>query len=304
MLESSQLMVISTLSKASSLSEVGEILGITQSAVSQNIKNLEQKVGFSIVSRQGKKMVLTPGGLKLAKLSSMYFQKFDNLIGEIQESENKVTGSLSIGTLFGLGKSWVASSMIEFAKQYPDLNINVSMDFPETLLKGFENHEFDCLILPENLTPAYCESKLLHKESASLVFSEKYSKLITKDITAKDMAQIPKIFFEQRDPLFYSWCKSKFKTIPRNTQPKFVINSFRQILQAVHEGLGVAVVPTHVLERSFYKDKVLTLENDFDIETFDFNFVYHADLKDSLKIEALYKVLRENSEAFSPTNEN
>lgn len=299
MFESSQLMIISTLAKASSLSEVGEILGITQSAVSQNIKSLEQKVGFSLVARQGKKMVLTPGGLRLAKLSGQYFKKMDELISDVQESENKVSGSLSIGTLFGLGKSWVASTMIEFAKAYPDLNIKVSMDFPETLLKGFENHDFDCLILPENLTPAYCESELLHQEKARLVFSKKFADKIHNKMSVKDMAALPKIFFQDRDPLFYRWCKSKFKALPRNMQPKFVINSFGQILQAVNEGMGVAVVPTHVLDRSFYRDKVLALGEDFDVQTFDFNFVYHSEFKDSLKIKQLYSMLKKGSEEIS-----
>ena len=51
-------------------------------------------------------------------------------------------------------------------------------------------------------------------------------------------------------------CKFKFGNIPRNISPRLVINAFGQMLQAVNQGLGIAVIPTHVLDRSFFKDKV------------------------------------------------
>ena len=58
MIENSQLQVLIALNQADSLSQAAEHLGITQSAVSQHIKNLELKVGFSIVTRQAFYLVL------------------------------------------------------------------------------------------------------------------------------------------------------------------------------------------------------------------------------------------------------
>ena len=77
MIENSQLQVLMALTRSESLSQAAEHLSITQSAVSQHIKNIEAKVGFAIVARQGKKLVLTPGGRKVANLGKVYFKKFD-----------------------------------------------------------------------------------------------------------------------------------------------------------------------------------------------------------------------------------
>lgn len=291
MIESSQLQVLMALSEASSLSQAAEALHITQSAVSQNLKSLESKVGFSVVTRQGKKVVLTPSGRRLAKLGKNYFKKLDDAITDILQDQNKIAGKLRVGTLFGIGKSWIASRMIEFSSHFPDMAIDVKMDFPEKLLKAFENHDLDCLVLPNKIIPAHCEHQILHHENSTLVFPDNDKFNITTETSLKELCENPLIFFEEKDPLFYQWCKEKHGSVPRNIKPRIIVNAFGQMLQAVNDGLGIAVVPTHVFRRSYFKNKVRTLGKEFDIESSEFHFVYHTDDKESLKIKTLYEFL-------------
>ncbi|MEX1099280.1 MAG: LysR family transcriptional regulator, partial [Bacteriovoracaceae bacterium] len=248
-------------------------------------------VGFSVITRQGKKMVLTPGGRKLARLSKTYSKRFDDLISEIQQEKNKIIGGIALGTMFGLGKSWVAHRMIEFAGHFDHLSVKVQMDFPDKLIQGFELRDYDCLILPSHLTPAHSESKILHTEMATLVFPDRPEFNITSKSSLKEILDFPLIFFEDKDPLFYIWCREKYGQVPRSVAPRLVINAFGQMLQAVHEGLGVAVIPTHVFKRSYFKDKVKTLGKKFDIQSSVFNFIYHAEDKDALKIDTVYNFL-------------
>ena len=291
MIESSQLQVLMALNRAESLSQAADMLGITQSAVSQNLKSLEHKVGFSVITRKGKKMVLTPGGRKLAKLSKTYSKRFDDMINDIHQEKNRIVGGISLGTMFGIGKSWVAQRVIEFAGHFEGLSLKVQMDFPDKLIGGFENRDYDCLILPGHLTPAHSESKILHKEMSTLVFPDNNKFKITTKTSLKELLEHPLIFFEEKDPLFYIWCKEKYGQVPRNVQPRLVVNAFGQMLQAVHEGLGVAVIPTHVFRRSFFKDKVKTLGKKYDIQSGSFNFIHHGEDKGSLKIDTLYDFL-------------
>lgn len=291
MIENSQLQVLMALTNSDSLSQAAEHLNITQSAVSQHIKNLEGKVGFSIVTRQGKNLVLTPGGKKLAKLGKAYSKRFEDAISEIQEDHNKILGGVALGTLFGIGKSWIAHRMVEFSSHFPELSIKVEMDYPERLLMGFDNRDFDCLVLPRKFTPTHCESKLLHSEKITLVVPKSDQFAVDANTTLKELIEYPVIFFEDKDPLFYQWCKNKYGSIPRNIVPRLVINAFGQMLQAVYEGLGIAVIPTHVLDRSFFKDKVQSLGADFEFVNSEFDFVYHSESKDSLKIDTLFNFL-------------
>ena len=71
------------------------------------------------------------------------------------------------------------------------------------------------------------------------------------------------------------------------------MNSFGQMLQAVNEGLGIAVVPTHVLKRSHFKQKLRTVGKEFEVFSNKVAFAYHPDEAQSYKIKELYKFLLE-----------
>jgi DNA-binding transcriptional LysR family regulator len=90
--------------------------------------------------------------------------------------------------------------MLDFLSAYPALKVRLSMDFPETLIKKFEQHEIDCLILPEHLVPAFADKKDLHTEYTTLVFPENYP--INSSTELKEILNYPVIFYDNHDPNF------------------------------------------------------------------------------------------------------
>jgi DNA-binding transcriptional LysR family regulator len=291
MLESSMLQVLIALSHNENISKAAEELNVTQSAVSQALKNLENKVGFPVITRQGKSVKLTDNGMKLAKVAKQYFKRIEETIEQIHLENHEIKGKLHVGSLYGLGKTWLSSRMLDFLSTYPELEVRLSMDFPETIIKKFEAHEIDCLIMPEHLVPAFADKLDLHDERTTLVFSDKFK--IDKNTELKEILTLPVIFYENNDPNFYRWCREKFGVVPRNIRPRLVVNSFGQMLQAVNEGLGIAIVPTHVLKRSNFKSKLKTVGKEFEVFSNKVSFAFHADEAQSYKIKELYKFLLE-----------
>ncbi len=290
MIDTSSLQTLMAINKAKSFSKAAEELHVTQSAISQSIKNLEKKVGVKLISRIGKQVALTHEGLKLCYLGKDFFKKYDIVMSQILQEKNKVMGKITVGTLTGIGKSWVSSSVIEFAANYKDVDVNIVMDFPDNLISKFQASEVDVLIVPESLVPASAQRLELEKEYSTLCFPESWN--ISGDMDLKTIAGYPLIFFEDTDPLFFKWCREKFGSIPRNVKPKIVVNSFGHMLKAVHHGLGIAVIPTHVFERSFYRDKVSTLGRGHQVFNDRFYFVYHEEAFELLKVKTLYEFMR------------
>lgn len=291
MIETSMLQVLIALSHNENISKAAQELNVTQSAVSQALKNLEGKVGFPVVTRQGKSVTLTDNGLRLAKVAKLYIKKVEETIEQIHLENHEIKGKIHVGSLYGLGKTWLSSRMLDFLATYPELEVRLSMDFPETVINKFEQHEIDCLIVPDYMVPAFAEKLDLHSEYSTLVFSDKYP--ITAKTDLKELLSLPIIFYENNDPNFYRWCREKFGSVPRNLKPRLVVNSFGQMLQAVNEGLGIAVVPTHVLRRSHIKDRLKTVGKDFEVFNNKVSFAFHADEAQSYKIKELYKFLLE-----------
>ncbi|MCT4642675.1 MAG: LysR family transcriptional regulator [Bacteriovoracaceae bacterium] len=290
MIDSNQLNVLMAVEASSTLSEAAGALGITQSAVSQNLKSIEAKVGFNVVTKVGKKVTLTPSGIKLAKIGKNYFKRLDQAISEIHNANNKIIGEVKLGTMFGLGKSWIIHRMVEFSENLPDLSVQVKMDSTDGLLKKFDRSELDCLVLPSELTPAHAAHKVLHEEQMVLVYSNKLN--IDKEITLKEFSELDHIFFDVKDTLFYNWCRAHFGQIPRNLKPRLTVNSFGNILAAVSKGMGVAAVPYHVFKRSPFFNNLEVLGPIYSIAQSKVNFVYHAEDIESLKVTTLYDFLK------------
>ncbi|MCO4793917.1 MAG: LysR family transcriptional regulator [Bacteriovoracaceae bacterium] len=292
MIETSQLQTLVAVARAKSFSKAAEELHVTQSAISQSIKNLETKIGVKLFKRSGKRVVLTPEGEKLYGLGANFIMQLDDTLDEIQFDKDTMSGKVRIGTLTGIGKSWLAPLCLNFAKKHENLTINLNLGFGEDLVRDFENYRLDFLILPEDSLPSIGEKILIGEEQSSLVYPDSDEFKLHPKMTLEELTSYPTILFEEEgDHLYLKWCKEKYGKTPKKINSKYVINSHGNMLQAVQRGLGVAVVPKHVLRRSYYKDKVVTLEEDFQVSNGKFYLVYHKNSEQLLRIKTTLEEL-------------
>lgn len=292
MIETSQFQTLVAVAKFSSFSRAAEFLGVTQSAISQSIKNLEGKIGVRLFKRAGKKVLLTKEGEKLHALASNFLYNLDKTLDSIKYDQNEMSGHVRIGTLIGIGKSWLAPQMLALAEKYPDLVLELSLGQADALVRDFQNYKCDILVLPESDVPIFGERVLLGQENITLVFPKSKNFPIDKKITLDELVKYPMIGFEQDAPLFMSWSKKHFGEVPKSVNVRYAINSHGNMLQAVLKGLGIAVVPTHVLSRSIYKEKVQTLGKEFEVCNEKFYMVYHKDAEELMRIQKIIEVIK------------
>ena len=299
MIETSQLQTLVAVSRAKSFSKAAEVLGVTQSAISQSIKNLESKLEIKIFKRTGKMVVLTSEGEKLYALGTQFLQKMEDTLVEIQGDKDTMQGKVTIGTLTGIGKTWLAKEIIWHAKENPDLKLSVRMGHHEDLLTDFDANKLDILILPEDDVPLHGEKEFFLEEKSTLVFpKEMENQFFNKKLTLELLETIPTVLFEQNDVLFLKWCRSKFKIHPKKLNVRFTVNSHGHMLQAVSEGLGIAVVPNHVLNRSFFKDKIMTLGDEFEVPSGKLFIVYHKESENLVRIKNTIDRLLSHRDTF------
>ena len=285
MIETSQLQTLVAVTRAKSFSKAAVVLGVTQSAISQSIKNLESKLEIKIFKRTGKSVVLTTEGEKLFQLGSQFLTNMEKTLDELLGDRDEMQGKIRIGTLTGIGKTWLAQEVVRHAKEFPNLQLSVRMGHQEELLADFEVNKLDILIMPEDDLPLHGEREFFIEEKATLVFPKEMSEFFRKKLTLQMLETIPTILFEQNDILFLKWCRSKFKSLPKKLNVRFSVNSHGHMLQAVNEGLGIAVVPNHVLNRSYFKDKILTLGDEFEVPSGKLYIVYHKESENLVRIK-------------------
>ncbi len=300
MIETSQLQTLIAVARAKSFSRAANDLSVTQSAISQSIKNLETKIEVKLFKRSGKQVVLTPEGEKLHSLALNYLNQLRDTLEEINHEKNEMSGKVRIGTLTGIGKSWLAPELLELAKEFPELVVSVSLGFQEDLVKDFEAMRLDFLILPEDEVPNVGEKVFLSEERSVLVLpkTQEFDQ-ITEATDLDELAAYPTILFEHEDTLFLKWCRERFGRTPKQINTRFIVNSHGNMMHAVMDGLGMAVVPNHVFNRSWYKDKLRTLGKKAEVANGKFYIVYHKDAKKMTRIKMTLQRLTKVANPFN-----
>ncbi len=299
MIETSQLQTLVAVTRARSFSKAATDLGVTQSAISQSIKNLESKLDLKIFKRSGKSIVLTPEGERLYQFGSHFLSEMRDTLDDLQNDRELMRGKVRIGTLTGIGKSWLAHEIVIYAKENPDLILSVRVGHQEDLLRDFENNLLDILILPEDELPTQGEREFFIEEKSTLVFPKNHKDFNFKTkLTLEKIEILPTVLFENDDHLFFKWCRVKFKAVPKKLNIRFTVNSHGHMLQAVYEGLGLAVVPNHVLNRSYFKDKISTLGDDFEVPSGKLYIVYQKESENLLRIKSTIDRLLSHRDTF------
>ena len=103
-----------------SFSQAAERLGVTQPAVSLQIRALEKRLGSQLVDRSGRRVEPTEAGRRLYRGAQRLLQLEEQLLGEIEaESEGELTGELSIGASTGPAAIVVPLLLCEFQQLHP-----------------------------------------------------------------------------------------------------------------------------------------------------------------------------------------
>lgn len=106
-----------------SFSEAAEECHISQSAISQQIKALENELGFSLLERRNRKFVLTPAGEYFYKKSLILINDYDQMCNESAKIARGDAGELKIGYLRSYFSPEVHKALEEFSLKYPGISI-------------------------------------------------------------------------------------------------------------------------------------------------------------------------------------
>ncbi len=212
--------------KYSSFSKAAEELNIAQSAVSRQIKLLEDSLSEELIIRSSKKVILSEKGKELYQ-ASLSFEKTSL---QIFEREDQLP--LSIGILEGLLKTWFTPKLIEYSKvQTRDISVRVA-DIPE-LRSGIEEGRYDLIFGTENI-----QSELV---TSLKIFEEKLILIGKGDVNRKKLHEHRWIVFSNNDHLF-KISKNKSESI-------VMVDSFDTIISLVKNDMGIAIVPDHLIKK-------------------------------------------------------
>ncbi|NUU04651.1 LysR family transcriptional regulator [Herbaspirillum robiniae] len=102
-------------------------LGVTPSAVTQRLQQLEKKLSVRLIDRTARRLRLTPEGELLCQRGGDLVQQFDALFDELRHHSAELVGTLKVNAPLGFGRRHLASVVADFQQANPDIDIALTL---------------------------------------------------------------------------------------------------------------------------------------------------------------------------------
>lgn len=125
-------------------SEASRLLFVTQSAVSQQIKLLEEELGTQLFVRQPHAVTLTESGQELLPLAKKVLRGVTECRDRISDLKGLLCGTLNIGLTYSL-EPYIRETMLAFMSRYPKVKVNAYYKSLSDLLRMLKDNEIDIM---------------------------------------------------------------------------------------------------------------------------------------------------------------
>src|ERR671937_1313633 len=135
LMDTRQLAAFCAVVERKSFSQAAERLGVTQPAVSLQIRSLEQRLGTQLLDRSGRRVEPTEAGLRLYASAQRVLALEEQLVEEVTGSdEGELTGTLDLGASTGPGGAVVPVLLCQFQETNPGIHVRLNVSDTQTVV--------------------------------------------------------------------------------------------------------------------------------------------------------------------------
>lgn len=237
-----QLEMFEAIVRSGSFTKAGEVLYVSQSAISRQIKMLEEELGDKVFTRVNKRIVLTRAGEILMKYSNRLFHDLKDMTSEIEETNQLARGSLRIGGVMSVCTYLLPHILKKYRTVYPNVELTVSIGNGEKIIRQLRANEIDLGLLTLPLDENDLQAVPVFEEEMVVVTNTRHPLAKRKYITAQDLASHRFILFERgcvtRQVIDEFFAREKL-----TPQIVMEIENVEIIKPLVQIGLGITIVP-------------------------------------------------------------
>ncbi|WP_283643582.1 LysR family transcriptional regulator [Marinovum algicola] len=282
-----KLRIFHAVADAGSLTHAGDVLHLSQSAVSRQIRALEESLNTTLFHRHARGLILTEQGELLFDATSSMNKRLEAAAARIRDSEEEVFGSLRVTTTTGFGSLWLAPRLAKLYEKYPDLNIDLML---EERVLDLPMREADVAIRMKEPSQADLVRKRLMSVWMRLYASPEYLEQHSTPQSLDDLENHRLIC--QRTDSTQVGAGQVFvqRLLTYDVKSTLNVNNYFGVLQAVINNLGIGVLPHYVIEDFPRAVRVLPDEESGEIPVF---LAYPEELRQSRRIAAFRDFVQE-----------
>jgi len=275
-----KLRIFHAVADAGSLTHAGETLHLSQSAVSRQIRALEESLNVTLFHRHARGLILTEQGELLFDATTAMVKRLDATAARIRDSEDEVFGELRVTTTTGFGTLWLAPRLTKLFAKYPGLKIDLML---EERVLDLPMREADVAIRMKEPSQADLIRRRLMNIRMRLYASPEYLAEHGTPRTMADFSHHRLICQHAGTPQVASGAMLVAELMSHDIPSTFTVNNYFGVLQGVLNHLGIGVLPDYVTEDFPHLVRVLPETESGDVPVF---LAYPEELRHSKRVAA------------------
>lgn len=241
-MDTRQLEMFRAVAEEGAFTAAAQRLHVSQSAVSRQLKLLEEELGTLLFHRTARGVTLTPQGELLVAAANRISREMDDVIAQISETQTLQRGLLTLGGGMTVCLYILPKLLRKFRAQFKQIDLRVITGSTDLILRQLRSREIDIALLTLPIVAADLEVKPVLKEEMVVVMAGRHPLARDRHVDPRALARHPLILFERGsntrkvvDEFFLD------QQIPVNVVME--TENIEIIKSMVASGLGVTVVP-------------------------------------------------------------
>ncbi|PID36618.1 MAG: LysR family transcriptional regulator [Rhodobacterales bacterium] len=275
-----KLRIFHAVADAGSLTHAGEALGLSQSAVSRQIRGLEEALNATLFHRHARGLILTEQGELLFDASTAMSQRLEAATARIRDSRDEIFGELRVTTTNGFGMLWLAPRLPKLYEKYPELKIDLIL---EERVLDLPMREADVAIRMKEPSQADLIRKRLMGVKMRLYAMPEYLAQNGTPETTADLHHHRLICHSANSTQVSAGSAFVERLLTHDIPSILTVNSYFGALQGVLNNLGIGVLPNYIA--ADFTDLVQVLEGEESKEV-PVYLAYPEELRQSKRVAA------------------
>ena len=287
-----QLTTFVQVAKLKSFSKAGQKVFRSQSAVSAQIRQLEQAYKAKLLDRSAKSVELTPSGEVLFEFAERLLRLRDESMQVVADRGNLVQGPVAFGANEATCLYLLPDIFSEFQRRYPLVNISIYRNFSHKILQRLEEGSLDLGIVTLPVKSPNLKMHVINRDRLRFMVSAKNPMAQRSHVTLEEIASAPLIF--PKTGFTRQVLDKLFRPYRSRLRIAMELPSIGMIKTFVAADVGISII-----SESFARDQVKSGEVKLlNVEGFDMYrelaLVYRRDRSLPRAVQALIGMIREN----------
>lgn len=254
---------------------VAREMGVTQPAVTQQIRRLEQAVGLKLFQRDGRRMVLTEAGQTLQVFTQRIFHLADAAVDALEGVSGLQTGHLKVGASRTAGAYYVSDFLNRFKRRYPGVRVSLSVGNSQMILASILDFTLHAGLIAGRPEDPHLTVLPLIRDRMLVTLPPGHALASKRVLAIRDLRGLPLVLREPGSTT-RGLIEHAFRTTGAVPESAMELESNEAIKSAVADGVGVAIMAHAAVAQDLAAGRLVgrPLRPALSL---DFALVYHRD---------------------------